>query len=69
MTTKQGVQYRKTQDHLKSYKPQEHTSEDELLVQNTHKQTVTNAKYKQNKANLAEFIARREIKPPKRLNL
>ena len=32
VTTKQGVQYRKTQAHLKSYKLQEDTSENELLV-------------------------------------
>ena len=44
LTSKQGVQYRKTQTHLKSYKPQEDTSENELLVQNTHKETVTSAK-------------------------
>ena len=46
VTTKQGVQYRKTQTHLKSYNLQEDTSENELLVQNTHKWTVTSAKYK-----------------------
>ena len=69
VTTKQGVQYRKTQAHLKSYKPQEDTSENELLVQNTHKQTVTSAKYKQNNANIAQCRARRDIKPPKILNL
>ena len=44
--TKQGVQYRETQDHLKSYKAQEDTSKNELLVQTTPKQTVTSAKYK-----------------------
>ena len=52
VTTKQGVQYRKTQAHLKSYKPQEDTSENKLLVPNTHKWTVTSAKYKQNNVNL-----------------
>ena len=69
VTTKQDVQHRKTQAHLKSYKPQEDTSEHGLLVQNTHRQTVTSAKYKQNKANLAQSRARRDIKPPKRLDL
>ena len=54
VTTKQGVQYRKTQADLKSYKPQEDTSENELLAQNTHKQTVSSAKYKQNNANVAK---------------
>ena len=33
ITTTQGVQYRKTKEHLKSYKPQEDTSENELLPQ------------------------------------
>ena len=36
VTTKQGVQYRKTQSHLKPYKPQEDTSENKCLVPNTH---------------------------------
>ena len=65
VTTKQGVQHRKTQAHLKLYKPEKDTSENELLAQNTHKQTVTSAKYKQNNANLAQSRARRDIKPPK----
>ena len=69
ITTKQGVQYRKTQAHLKSYQLQENTNEDELLVQNNHKQTVKSAKYKQNYANLAQSRAKRDIKPPKRLDL
>ena len=68
VTTKQGVQHRMTQAHLKSYKPQEDTNENELLVQNTHKQAVTSAKYKQNNANLAQSRARRDIKHPKRLD-
>ena len=59
ITTKQGVQYRKNQVHLKSYQLQENTSEDELSAQNNHKQTVKSAKYKQNYANLAQFIDRR----------
>ena len=69
VTTREGVQYRKTQAHLKSYKLEEDTNENELLVQNTHKQTVISANYKQNKANLAQSRARRDIKPPKRLDL
>ena len=56
VTTKQSVKYRKTQGHLKSYKVQEDTSENELLVRNTHKQTVTSTKYKQNKAKLASRV-------------
>ena len=54
ITTKQGVQYRKTQAHLKSYKPQENTRENELLAQNNHKWTVKSAKYKQSYTNLAQ---------------
>ena len=70
ITTKQGVQYRKTWEaHLKSYKLQEDTSENELLAQNNHKQTITSAKYKQSYANLAQSRARRDIKPPKTLDL
>ena len=69
VTTKQGIQYRKMQTHLKSYKRQEDTSENKLLVQNTHKWTVTCTKYKQNNAILAQSRARRDIKPPKRLDL
>ena len=69
VTTKQDVQYKKTQAHLKPCKPQEDTNENILLVQNTHKQTVTSTKYKQNKAHLAQSKARRDIKPPKRLDL
>ena len=69
ITTKQGVQYRKTQAHLKSFKPQEDTSENELLAQNNHKWTVKSVKYKQSYANLTQSRARRDIKPPKRLDL
>ena len=43
ITTKQGIQYRKTQAHLKPYHPQ---GEDELLTQERHKQTVQNAQNK-----------------------
>ena len=69
ITTKQGVQYRKTQAHLKSYQPQENTSENDLLVHNNHKQAVKSAKYKQSYANLAQSRTKRDIKPPKRLDL
>ena len=69
ITTKQGVQYRKTQAHLKSYQPKENTSENELLVQNNHKQTVKSAKYKQSYTNLAHSRTKGDIKPPKRLDL
>ena len=69
ITAKQGVQYRKTQAHLKSYQPQDSTNENELLAQNNHKQTVKSAKYKQNEANLAQFRTKRDITPPKRMDL
>ena len=61
VTTKQGVQYRKTQSHLKSYKLQDDTSENKLLTQNTHNGTVTSAKYKHNNANLAQSRARKTL--------
>ena len=64
ITTKQGVQYRKTQAHLKSYQQQESTSENELLAQNNHKWTVKSAKDKQSYTNLAQSRTIRDIKPP-----
>ena len=69
ITTKQGVQYRKTQTDLKPYKPQEDTGENELLAQNNHKWTVKSVKYKQSYDNLAHSRARRDIKPPEKLDL
>ena len=36
VTTKEGVQYRKTQAHLKPYQPQGKKSEDEHLMQSNH---------------------------------
>ena len=56
ITTKQGVQYRKTQAHLKPYHPQ---GEDELLTDSTmcSKQSATN---------LAQSKPKRDIKPPKK---
>ena len=68
ITTKQGVQYRKTQAHLMSYQPQESTSENVLLAQNSHKQTVKSAKCRQSYTNLAQSRAKRDIKPPKKLD-
>ena len=65
ITTKQGVQYRKTQAYMKSYQPQDSRSENELLVQNNHKQTVKSAKYKQSETNLAQSRTKRDVKPPK----
>ena len=69
ITAKQGVQYRNSQAHLKSYQPQENTSENEVLVQSNHKQTVKSAKYKQSYTNLGQSRTKRDIKPPKRLDL
>ena len=69
ITTKQGVQYRKTQAHSKSYQPQEDTSENKLLAQISHKQTVKSGKYKQSDINQAQSRTKRDIKPPKKLDL
>ena len=69
ITTKQGVQYWKTQANLKSYQPQENISENELLVQNNHKWTVKSAEYKQSYTNLAQSRTKRDIKSPQRLDL
>ena len=66
ITTKQGVQYRKTQAHLKPYHPQ---GEDELLMQEKHKQTVPCAQNKLSATNLAQSRPKRDIKPPKKLDL
>ena len=64
--TKQGVQYRKTQAHLKPYHPQ---GEDELLKQEKHKQTVPCAQNKLSATNLAQSRPKRDIKPPIKLDL
>ena len=66
ITTKQGVQYRKTQAHLKPYHPH---SEDELLTQEKHKWTVPCAQNKLSAPNLAQSRPKRDIKPPNRLDL
>ena len=46
ITTKEGVQYRKTQAHLKSYDPQDKISKSELLAKKKHMWTVKNSNYK-----------------------
>ena len=69
ITTKEGIQYRKIQAHLKPYHPQEKTSENELLVQNNHMQTVKISNSKQNTTNLAQSRPKRHIKPPIKLDL
>ena len=66
ITTKQGVQYRKTQAHLKPYHPQE---EDELCKQDKHKWTIQSAQNHMNETNLVQSRTRRDIKPPNRLDL
>ena len=66
INTKQGVQYRKTQAHLKPYHPQ---GEDELLVQESHKQTVPTVPNKLSAISLAQSRPKRDIKPPNRLDL
>ena len=66
ITTKQGVQYRKTQAHLKPYHPQ---GEDELLTQEKHKQTVPFAQNKPSATNIAQSRPKRDIKHPKKLDL
>ena len=66
ITTKEGVQYRKTQPHLKPYHPH---GEDELLTQEKHNQTVPCAQNKLNATNLAQSRPKRDIKPPNRMDL
>ena len=66
ITNKQGIQYRKTLSHLKPYLPQ---GEDELLTQEKHKWTVPCAQNKPSATNLAQSRPKRDIKPPKKLDL
>ena len=66
ITTKQGVQYRKAQTHLKPYHPQ---GEDELLIQEKHKRTVPCVQNKPSVTNLAQSRPKRDIKPPEKLDL
>ena len=66
ITTKQGVQYRKTQAHLKPYHPQ---GEDELCNQEKHKWAVPCAQNYLNDTNLVQSRPKRDIKPPNRLDL
>ena len=66
ITTKQGVQYRKTQAHLKPYYPQ---GEDELLMQERHKQTVPSTQNKLSDISLAQSRPKRDNKSPNRLDL
>ena len=69
ITTKEGTQYRKTQAHLKSYHPQDKTSENKLLAKNNQMQTVKNFNDKQSETNLAQSRPKRDTKPPIKLHL
>ena len=70
ITTKEGVQYRKTQAHLKPYQPQDKKVEDKHLLQNNHMQTVKNLNSMYHKhGNLAQSRPKRDIKPPNELDL
>ena len=70
ITTKEGVQYRKTQAHLKPYQPKVKKVEDEYLSQSNHMKTVKIVKSKSHKIdNLAQFRPKRGIKPPVKLDL
>ena len=70
ITTKEGVQYIKTQAHLKPYQPQDKKSEEEHLLQTNHVWTV---KHENNKFhftdNLVQSRPKKDIKPPIKLDL
>ena len=64
ITTQEGVQYRKTQDHLKPYQPQDKKVEDEHLLQENHMQTVKTLNSKSQKiGNLAQSRPKRTLRP------
>ena len=63
ITTKEGVQYRKTQAHLKPYQPQDKKVEDEHVSQNNHMQTVKTLNSNHKIDNLAQSRPKRDIKP------
>ena len=70
VTTKEGVQYRKTQAHLKPYQPLGKKSEDEHILQSNHMWTVKNVNKKSNITdNLVQSRSKRDIKPPITLDL
>ena len=68
ITTKEGVQYRKTQAHLKPYQPKDKKSEDKHLSQNNNMQTVKSLK-SHRIDNLAQSRPKRDIKPLIKLDL
>ena len=70
ITTKEGVQYRKTQAHLKPYQPQNKKREDEQLSQSNHMQTFKNeSKRSHISDNLVQSRPKRDIKPQINLDL
>ena len=69
ITTKEGVQYRKTQAHMKPYHLQEKKVENELVLQNNHMWTVKTLNSKQTSTNLAQSRPKRDIKPPTKMDL
>ena len=66
ITTKQGVQYRKTQAHLKMYHPH---GEDRLFKQETHKRTDHSDQNQTIDTSIVHNRVKRDIKPPTRLDL
>ena len=69
ITTKEGVQYRKTQTHLKPYHLQHKIVNSELVSQNNHMWTVKTLNSKQSTTNLAQSRPKRDIRPPIKLDL
>ena len=70
ITTKEGIQYRKTPANLKPYQPKGKKSKDEHLLQSNHMQPVK----KENKKphiidHLVQSRPKRDIKPPIKLDL
>ena len=68
ITTKDGVQYRKTQAHLETYQPQGKKNEDDHLMQTNHMWTVKSLK-SQKMDSLAQSSPKRDIKLPVKLYL
>ena len=70
ITTKEGVQCRKTQVHLKPYQPQDKKVEDKHLLQNNHVWTVKTLNAKNQRiGNLAQSQPKRENKAKIKLDL
>ena len=69
ITTKEGVQYRKTQAHLKPYHLQDKRVENEITSQNDHMWTVKTWNSKHNTDNIAQSRPKRDIRHPIKLYL